>query len=575
MAEPVKHMKWWGWGEENVQFDISDKPALWPYIERIFKLQSEPARRPPVRLDEIEMPAQRLDDEFLDAIGHGLSPQQIKTDKHERLIHAYGKSFRDLWRVRNGVVEAAPDCVLYPESEADIEAIVQQAARHNVVLIPFGGGSNIAGCLEARDRFDRMVVSLDMGRMSRVLQVDRDSQTATIQPGVLGAHMEEQLKQHGVTLGHFPDSFLHSTLGGWVATRSAGMQSDKYGKIEDIVISLRMVTPSGTIVTRPVPRSSSGIDVNRVCIGSEGILGVITEATVQVHPIPEEKIWLGYLFPDFESGVAAVHQCALQDCLPVITRLNDASKTQLSFAFKTKGSWFHEKLSGLMKWYLGSIKQMDFDKCCLLIVAFEGTRRGVRQQRKKVNSIYRRHGGVCLGTSPGKAFERGKFDFPYLRDWVMDRQIYADVSETATVWSNLLPLYKRCMSSIQSAIDATGCEGWLGCHISHNYHSGASLYFTFAWHDETPDVLRHYLSLKKAAEDAFLAGGATLSHHHAVGTEHLPWVEEDISPAGVKAVRALKDGLDPQGIMNPGKVLPSDNPQADWGWVDEETSIAE
>ena len=199
------------------------------------------------------------------------------------------------------------------------------AAHHDVVVIPFGGGSNIAGCLE-RSETRRMVVSLDMRRMRRVLAVDTESFTARIEAGVFGPDLEEQLQGYGLTLGHFPDSFLHSTLGGWIATRSAGMQSDKYGKIEDMVVALRMVTPIGVLATRVVPKSSNGIDVNHLCIGSEGTLGVITEATMRVHPRSELRRTHGYLFLDFESGIQAMHECVRKECVPSMFRLNDPDK---------------------------------------------------------------------------------------------------------------------------------------------------------------------------------------------------------------------------------------------------------
>ena len=565
MADFNGRMKWWGWGEEDVEFDIASKPELWPYVVKMLKLTSDPPLVRPIALENIDLPEQKRNTSFLERIRVKLNANQIYDDKHERLVHAFGKSFRDLWRVRRGIVEHSPDFVVYPESEDDVVVIVAAANDCNVVVIPFGGGSNIAGCLESRDPQNRMIVSLDMSRMNRVLEVDNYSQTATIQTGVFGQHMEQQLAKHGMTLGHFPDSFMHSTLGGWIATRSAGMQSDRYGKIEDMVISLRMVTPSGTIVTRKTPRASNGIDVNRVCVGSEGILGVITEATMRVHRVPAKKTYVGYLFPSFESGVDAIYECVEKDCMPVITRLNDAAKTALSAAFKAKPGGTAQLLAKGIKSYLRKVKKFELEKSCLMITAFEGTENSVRRQRKQVGQIYKKHGGFGLGESPGRSFERSKYDFPYFRDFVMDRSIVADVSETCTVWSNIVPLYNNTMSAVRHAIEETGNLPWAGCHISHSYHSGASLYFTFAFMSPGEESLQHYLAVKKAVEDAFISNGATLSHHHAVGTEHLPWMKQEISETGLKAVQALKDGLDPESIMNPGKILPSANPWEDWG----------
>ena len=564
MEADIRHMKWWGWGHEDVTFDDSTKPELWPYLKRELGVD-EIRWEKPVAFEDITLPEQKNNEAFLAAIGAGLGEGQVVDDKKSRMVHAAGKSFRDLWLMRHGQVQFAPDCVVYPDTEEDVALVVRAAHEHGVVLVPFGGGSNIAGCLVPSDRGGRMVVSLDMCRMHRVLEVDRYSLTARIQPGVYGQHLEDQLAEHGVTLGHFPDSFLHSTLGGWVATRSAGMQSDIYGKIEDMVISLRMVTPSGTIITRTVPKSSNGIDIKHLCIGSEGILGVITEVVVQVHHKPEKEDWYGWLFPDFKSGLDAIHECHRGDCMPTVTRLNDPKKTALSFAFKHPKTGIKDKIAKAFKWYIGNVKKIDFNQCCLMVVKYEGTPQAFNRIKNRVTAIYKKHRGVCLGAEPGRSFAKVKFDFPHLRDYVMDRSIMADVSETATTWDNMRTLHESGLADVEQAIKDTGVDAWVGCHLSHSYRTGASLYFTFGCLQREGREIEQYLYVKKAAEDAFMKNGGTLSHHHAVGTEHLPWVEEDLSPTGLKAVKALKAGLDPNDIMNPGKIIPSEKPLDDWG----------
>lgn len=557
-------MKWWGWGEEAVEFDISNRPELWPYISRSLKLKSDQTVERPVPLESIVLPAQHLNDPFVEDLRSLIPAGRIADSKLQRLTHAYGKSLRDLWRVRRGEVGYAPDLVIFPETHAEVVAIVQAAGRHSVVVVPFGGGSNIAGCLELSSRDDRMVVSVDMRRMERLLHLDEQSETARFQAGVLGPRLEEQLHSRGFTLGHFPDSFRFSTLGGWVATRSAGMQSDRYGKIEDIVIALRMVTPSGTIETLAVPKASNGIDVNHLCIGSEGTLGIITEVLLNVHRAPERKESRGYLFPDFASGVEALQVCHREDCVPVMARLNDPNKTALSFAYKSAQSPLKRQLSRGIKTYLRTVRRMQLDRCCLLLAGFEGSTESCERARNRAEAIYRRFGAFALGGEPGRAFQAGKYDFPYLRDFMMDRGVLADVSETATMWSNLLPLYQAATASIQSAMDGESTGSWVGCHVSHTYHSGASLYFTFGFVPKSGDEFVRYLRVKRAAEDSFLSNGATLSHHHAVGIEHLPWLPREISPAGIKAVEALKNGLDPQNLLNPGKLCGGFT-FADWG----------
>ena len=478
------------------------------------------------------------------------------------MLFRSGKGLRDLYRLRHGSAEGAPDLVVYPESENDVLGVLRAAAQHDVVVIPFGGGSNISGCLE-RMETRRMAVSLDMRRMRRILEVDAESFTARVEAGVFGPDLEEQLASCGMTLGHFPDSFLHSTLGGWIATRSAGMQSDKYGKIEDMVIALRMVTPEGVLATRTVPKSSNGIDVNHMCIGSEGTLGVITEATMRVHPRPESRVVPAYLFPEFEGGFQAMRECMRVACMPSMVRLNDPGKTALSVAFKPPSSQLSQAISKVFKGYLKT-KGFDLPRACLMLTAFEGRRSEVARQLRQVESIYRKFGGVGLGEGSGKSFEATKYDFPHIRDYLLERDVTTDVSETSTVWKNILPLYRATVESMRAGILESGAKPWAGCHISHTYHSGASLYFTFGFKQQAGREIEQYLRVKRAVQQSFIDHGATLSHHHAVGTEHLPWLAADISPLGVKAVASLKQGLDPRNCMNPGRLDPSASPFEDW-----------
>jgi alkyldihydroxyacetonephosphate synthase len=290
-----------------------------------------------------------------------------------------------------------------------------------------------------------------------------------------------------------------------------------------------------------------------------------------VHRVAERKGTFGYLFPNFASGMAAMRQCQRDGCVPVLARLNDPNKTALSFAFRRRSSAVKHQASRLLRLYLRRVRGFDLDRVCLMLTGFEGTRAAFDRDRSAVEKIYRQHGAVSLGAEPGRAFEKGKYDFPYLRDFLLDRGVVSDVSETAAVWSRLPAVYETTYRAIQAAIAREGARGWVGCHISHTYHSGASLYFTFAFTapGREEDVLPQYLRVKKASEDAFIASGATLSHHHGVGYEHLPWLERDVSPAGMAGLRALKQGLDRDDVMNPGK-LGAGLTFAEWGLPDEE-----
>jgi len=562
-SDQTAHMKWWGWGHEDVQFESRAHPGFWPFAKQVLAIEGDDFVPREWNLETLKLPEPQVNERFAAKLHSFLQSHQITRDHKERVLHAYGKGFRDLFRLRRGLAAGAPDVVVYPESERDVCLILRAAAENDITVIPFGGGSNIAGCVERMD-FNRTAISLDMRRMRRVLEVDAQSCTARIEAGVFGPDLEQQLAAQDMTLGHFPDSFLHSTLGGWIATRSAGMQSDRYGKIEDMVIALRMVTPDGILATRSVPKSSNGIDVNHVCIGSEGTLGVISEATMRIHRRPEMRVVRGYLFREFEAGIEAVHECVRRECMPSMVRLNDPDKTALSLAFRPPASRFSEAAGKVFKTYLRA-KGFVLPQACLMLTAFEGNERSTTRQLREVQAIYRRYGAVGMGSGAGHSFEATKYDFPHIRDFLLDRDVTTDVSETSTVWSNILPLYRQTISALRAGILESKVQPWTGCHVSHTYQTGASLYFTFGFRQQTGREMEQYLCAKRAAQQSFIDCGATLSHHHAVGTEHLPWLAEDISSVGVRAVTAIKCGLDPGNIMNPGRLQPS--PQAFEEWM--------
>jgi alkyldihydroxyacetonephosphate synthase len=550
------NMKWWGWGNEKTEFDVSGRPLLWPYISEQLGLELNPRLKEAVTLEGFPLKEPSLNPQLEARLRQYLKTDQIKTDKKERIVHSYGKSYRDLLRINNGQINRAPDVVIYPESDDDIAHILSLAEEYKACVIPFGGGSNIVGSVEPTVSQERTVLTLDMKRMNKVLSVDRHSMTATIQAGALGPVLEEQLNRQGLTLGHFPDSFQHSSLGGWLATRSAGMQSDHYGNVEDMVLSISFRTLRGTLVTRPVPRSSSGPDLNEIILGSEGTMGIIVQATMRVRLLPEHKDYRAFLFPSFESGSKAVHEIIQTDIHANLMRLYDPKMTELSVYSAPPHTGLKSFISKLIKAYLRKRRSFDFSKTSLMILGFEGSKNDIQRREKKVFPICKKHGGFPLGTEPGKRFFSWKYDYPYLRDWLMKRAVLADVSETSTVWSNFLNLYTKTIAGLAAAIEQTGQKPWVGCHMSHSYKTGTSLYFTFACRQKPGDELNQYSQVKKAAEDSFLKNGGTVSHHHAIGYEHMPWILEEKSPIGIEILTALKKELDPNKILNPDKIIP-------------------
>jgi len=549
----VKHMKWWGWGLEGVGFHFEDKPDFVPFVQKAVALDVRTPPVPPLSFDELTVAPPRLSPSFEASLVAIVGEENAFTTDEVRVIHTYGKSIRDLLRIRRNEIARVPDVVVYPADEWDVQQIVDAAVAEGAVIIPFGGGSNIAGSLEPLPDEQRTIVSVDLGRLDRVLDIDEGSGLARIQAGAQGPDIEEQLNAKGWTMGHFPDSFTHSTVGGWVATRSSGMQSDKYGDIADIARGLRMVRPGTIVELRPLPSTSTGPSVREMIIGSEGRLGVITEVTVQVHRTPEVREVQAYFFPNWKAGLAAMHEISESDASPSITRVSDARESGFSLATRkaSKG------VSGAAAKVLMSVlkrRGWNLDDLCLSFIGYEGSASHVAYEKKLVGAIVKKHGGIGVGKGPGALYDQKKFDTPYLRDFLLDRGAAADVSETAAPWSRLQEVYDGTVAAANAAYDALGVHGWIMCHLSHSYHSGACLYFTFAFvHGDDP--IAQYEVVKSSIQQSFMESGATLSHHHGVGTEHAPWMEQDISAGGVALMQGLFDAADPAQQFNPGKVL--------------------
>jgi alkyldihydroxyacetonephosphate synthase len=551
----VQHMKWWGWGNEGVGFHHEDKPGFAPFILDSLALDLHTAKvigTPSFGAMTVpkSIATAALTKSITDIVGEKYST----TDDMERVVHTFGKSLRDLVRIRANDIKRAPDVVVYPADEDEIRKIVDAAVAADAVIIPFGGGSNIAGSLEPLATEKRAVISLDLGRMNRVIEIDTDSGLARIQAGALGPDLEAQLAEKGWTIGHFPDSFTHSTLGGWIATRSSGMQSDKYGDIADITRGLRLVRADGTLVIRAIPSASNGPSVREMILGSEGRLGIITEATVQVHRVPEKRDVFAYFFPTWEVGLKAMQAIAESDATPSVTRISDSPETKFSLATSKESHGVSKFLAESLLPWLMRRKGWNLDDICLSFIGYEGGDAHAKKQKKLVDKIVKAHGGMGVGKGPGILYDQKKFDTPYLRDFLLDRGAAGDVSESAAPWSKLAGLHDGVVKAAYGAFDEIGIKGLIISHLSHSYHSGACLYFTFGFvFGNKP--LEEYDTVKRAIQQAFIDNGGSISHHHGVGLEHAPWLEQDISTSGVAVMRGLFDSADPKGTFNPGKVI--------------------
>ncbi|MGY5765456.1 FAD-binding oxidoreductase [Brachybacterium sp. DNPG3] len=561
-AREVKRHKWWGWGLDDVAFRFDNKPLFAPFAKS--KIGVDLASRGPVdepRLEDHEVPASRLEAGVRAQLVGVVGEDNLLDDDEIRLVHSFGRSLTDLFRVRTGDFGRPVDAVVYPADEDEVAAILRIVLAEDLVLIPYGGGSCISGSVTPERDEERQVLTMNLGRLRSVVAIDDTSGLARVQAGVYGPDLEDQLQADGWTMGHFPDSFTYSTLGGWAATRSSGMQSDKYGDIEDIVRGMRVVHPDGVVVTKAIPGRDSGPSVHEMLLGSEGRLGIITEVTVQVHRIAPVRQVIAYMYPDWEHGIRGMHAIARStDVTPTFTRLSDGPETAFSLSMvkepsSTKGKVAAKVQDGLFA-YLRSQGWDTSDEMCISYVCFEGTKSSVEQQKSIVKRIVKANGGITLGAGPGAIYDQKKFDTPYLRDFLLNYQVFGDVCDTGATWSNINEVHAKVYEAFFAAQEELGLRGFMFCHMSHSYHSGACLYFTFAFEYTSEETaLAEYTNAKSAVQQAFVDLGSTVSHHHAVGTEHRPWIVDDIGEVGVRMVKGLFADNDPGRNLNPHKVV--------------------
>lgn len=548
-------LRWNGWGPAKQPNPLPSDAPQWTWIGETLGLSQLPST-PAVPLADIRLPHGRLSQGTLTKLRGIVGENQLRTDDYERAFHARGKSYHDLLYVRAGKLDMAPDAVVYPRSADETLAIVKLCAEEDISLIPYGGGSSVVGGINAMAKsLGGAVITLDTTLMTRIVQIDKVSMTARIEAGIYGPALEEQLQNHGVTLSHYPQSFEYSTLGGWIAARGAGQQSNRYGKAEKWLVSATLATPKGFWTTESTPASAAGPNLNQLVAGSEGTLGVICEATVKIHELPERKDYRGYLFKTFQAGIDAARRINHAEIPVAMVRLSDAPETHFFQTFSATGS------GGLKaKLQRAYLKMKGFDDTpCLMLIGHEGDKDTVVWAQEQTEDVCKRLGALPLGTGPGKRWYHGRFNSPAIRDPMMDRGIGIDTLETSTRWSNIANLHEKVSSAIEAAMAANmpeqNARGIVMAHVSHSYPDGASLYFTFVFPRQLDREVTQWQALKRAASDAIVMNGGTITHHHGVGTDHAPWLGEEKGPIGLSLLKAAKREMDPKGMMNPGKLL--------------------
>ncbi len=524
-------MHWARWG------DPAEAGPLPESARGLVEMAFGPATdRPVAALDEVRLPEPGLAAELVAGLVALVGRRHVHLDHETRVRHTRGKSTPDLLRMRAGDGADAPDVVVRPADHDEVAAVVRWCAEHRVALVPFGGGTSVVGGLVARRDGLAGVLALDLRRLDRLVAVDAVSRTAVLQAGLLGPEAEALLGEHGLTLGHFPQSFEYATIGGFAATRSSGQASSGYGRFDSLVVGLKVATPVGTLELGSAPATAAGPDLRQLVLGSEGAFGVITEVTVRVRPVPAVRVYEGWRFEAFQDGAAALRDLAQSGTAPAVLRLSDENETALNLARP-------DEVGG------------ESSGGALMVVGFEGERSVVEVQRALATARLESLGGHGLGEDVGRAWASGRFHGPYLRDSLLDVGVLVETLETATFWSNLERVYDAVAGALTETLGADGASPLVLCHISHVYETGASLYFTVAAR-QAGDGLEQWARAKAAASDAMVAAGATITHHHAVGRDHLPWLAREIGPVGVEMLRAVKSRIDPQGVLNPGILVP-------------------
>ena len=527
--------RWNGWGDDSINYPVP--ASALSFLER----QVGIGRRPKdVSLLEVlsHIPKSRLP-------RHAL----VQIDPTTRLVHARGQSFPNWVDLRTGQLNTFPDGVAYAMSNQDVVDLIKYAQHAGIHLIPYGGGTSVVGHIDPI-KSNAPILTIDMSRMNCLIDFDAQSMLATFNTGVTGPDLEAQLRAHGYTLGHFPQSFEYSTLGGWVATRSSGQQSLRYGRIEKLFAGGRMETPLGELILPSFPASAAGPDLREMVLGSEGRLGIITEACVRVTPIPEREDFHAIFFPDFQNGIEAVQQilsAGLQLCM---LRLSTAKETITTLALAG-----HENLIGALERLL-SIRGLGENKCMLLL-GFSGKSNLVRTNRSEALKITSHLGGVHVGKTFGEQWHKNRFKTPYLRNTLWEMGYGIDTLETAIDWGKTPQMIDQIEAALQTAMSDFGEKVHIFTHLSHVYLCGSSVYTTilFRLANRPEETLIRWRAMKTAASKAIITLGGTITHQHGVGTDHLPYLEAEKGGLGMAAISTLCHQFDPKGIMNPGKLV--------------------
>jgi len=526
--------RWNGWGEEHEHNPLT--PEARGFLrERVG--ESTPNRDASRDAVLAAVPASRL------------ASGPFVTDAATRLDHARGQSYADWLALRYGKIGPVADAVALPSTPDEADEALAAALKAGAMVIPWGGGTSVVGHLDVPTS-DRPVVNLSLKQLNRLKNVDTRNWLATFEAGTPGPMVEAQLKPHGYLLGHFPQSYEYSTVGGWVVTRSSGQQSLRYGRIEQMFHGARLATPRGRIAIGGLPASSAGPDLREALMGSEGRLGLVTETTVRIRPLPTHEDFHAVFFPHWEAGVEAVRALAQADLGLSMLRLSNEVETETQLALAG-----HEKLIAWLKRYLKMRKVGE--RPVMLLIGITGNHREVLRLKREALGIAKQHRGVNTGRAIGKGWAKNRFKGPYLRNSLWEAGYGADTVETCVSWANVTTAMRNIEAAAQAVFAQFGERAHVFTHLSHVYRSGCSVYSTFVFRaggDYERDLER-WKVLKARVSEAIVASGGTISHQHGVGRDHAPYLVHEKGELGLDLIRAMAREFDPQGLMNPGKLF--------------------
>ena len=547
-------------GEKTVTFSGSRyevsgtvMPDFIPYIESVLGINFDKKDQiSPVEVKPTQ--SSNLDQDFLDTLKNSFNDDRFTVDDMERLIHSHGQeTFKDVYKVLYNSIERTVDLVFYPENEDEVKLMVELAAKYNICIIPYGGGTNVTRALTIPENEKRTVVSIDMRRMSKIEWINKEDRRICVQSGITGGELIELLKEEGFTIGHEPDSVELSTVGGWIATNASGMKKNRYGNIEDIVENVNMISPKGVISqVNPISRGSIGFKPQNVLFGSEGNIGIITKAVLKIYEIPKHQKYNSVLFKNWSDGVSFMKMLSKTNYIPASVRLVDNIQFRFGQALKPRTEGFKSIKSKIEKFFIINVKGFDPDKMCALTIVTEGTKEEVDYQQKNVNKLAKKHKGVIGGPGNGKRGYMLTYAIAYVRDFAAKYQIMGETMETTVPWSKIQDVIDATSEKIVQLHKEHDLPGkpYISYRIPQIYHTGVCIYFMLGMSVKgVNNPEEKFSKIEHSLRGTIIQHGGSISHHHGVGKLRKDFIPDMLSKTSIQLIKEMKKVHDPSNIF--------------------------